>query len=123
MLSLPVELGEEKRQIIYIINTPSKHAKFKPGNEIGAISMEKLNDSTEPHVRDKAHSIDARDKISVDKIPDKIMDKMRILLAEYNTIFAKTSYDIKSTDLIEHSIETEGSNPIRHRPYRTPFKL
>ena len=60
--------------------------------------MKKLNDSTESHVRDKVHSKNATDKISADKIPDKIMDKMRILLTEYDIIFAKTSYDIKSTD-------------------------
>ena len=42
VLSLPVELGEEKRQIFYIINGPRKHAKFKAGDEMRAISIKKL---------------------------------------------------------------------------------
>jgi len=123
VLSLPIELGDEKRQILYMINTSNKHAKFKSGDEIGAISTIKLNDLTESHVRDENYLTDTLEDISFDEIPDKMRDKMRILLTEYKNIFAKTSYDIESTDLIEHSIETEGSSPIRHRPYRTPFKL
>ena len=43
VLSLPVELGEVKRQIIYMIHPSNKHAKFKSGDEIGAISTVKLN--------------------------------------------------------------------------------
>ena len=98
VLSLLVELGEEKRQILYMINTSNKHAKFKSGDVIGAISTIKLNDSTESHVRDENYLTDTLEEISFDEIPDKMRDKMRILLTEYNIIFAKTSYDMKGID-------------------------
>ena len=47
---------------------------------------------------DENYLTDTWEEISFDEIPDKMRDKMRILLTEYKNIFAKTSYDLESTD-------------------------
>ena len=50
-------------------------------------------------------------------------EPLKGLLMEFSDIFAPNNYEIGRTHLIKHSIDTQGHGPIRHRPYRKPFRL
>ena len=46
--------------------------------------------------------------------------QLRALLDEYRDIFALSPNELGRTNLVQHSIDTEGHAPIRLRPYRAP---
>jgi len=69
------------------------------------------------------NSVLATQKIDLSKVPIEHTAELRLLLQKYSDIFAGSRYDIEKKSLIEHSIDTEGKGPIRHRSYRTPLKL
>ena len=46
--------------------------------------------------------------------------QLQALLDEYRDIFALSSSELGRTNLVQHSIDTEGHAPIRLRPYRAP---
>ena len=47
----------------------------------------------------------------------KIVSK---IIQDYNNLFAKKNSQLGCTDLVRHSIDTQGRGPIRQRPYRHP---
>ena len=52
-------------------------------------------------------------------MPDQ-QTQLQALLDEYRDIFALSPNDLGRTNLVQHSIDTEGHAPIRLRPYRAP---
>ncbi len=42
------------------------------------------------------------------------------ILTDFKKMFATKNSQLGSTDLIKHSIDTQGRGPIRQRPYRHP---
>ena len=50
------------------------------------------------------------------------IDSLRSLLYEYKDQFSKSSHDLGSTNLVEHTIQTlPDSKPVKLRPYRIPL--
>ncbi|XP_063416775.1 uncharacterized protein LOC134699013 [Mytilus trossulus] len=43
------------------------------------------------------------------------------LLNEFSYIFAKSDSDLGKTNLVSHSIDTQGHGAVKQRPYRVPF--
>lgn len=123
IIPIQIKLGVETKQVLYMINTSCKKIQIKPWEVMGEVALVQLAEVKNKTFAMSVNSVDATKDISLEGIPENMKIKVKELISEFEIIFAKTSYDIKSTDLIEHVIETNNDGPLRHRPYRTPFKL
>jgi hypothetical protein len=74
---------------------------------------------------DEVKKDDLRKEVDSFEFPDvdpKFRKPLADLIFEYILIFASSSSELGSTDLIKHTIDTQGRGPIRLRPYRIHVK-
>ncbi|CAG2205410.1 unnamed protein product [Mytilus edulis] len=58
-----------------------------------------------------------------DKLSRSEKQKVKSLVQEYESLFAKTDSDLGKTSLVKHEIETGNARPFKEPPRRTPFHL
>ena len=116
--------------LILFVNTSNKIITLQGSKVLGHVNFPTsvlMEDSNGKYYEQNkklfVNSVLATQKIDLSKVPIEHTAELRLLLQKYSDIFAGSSYDIEKTSLIEHSIDTEGKGPIRHRSYRTPLKL
>ena len=74
---------------------------------------------------DEVRKDDLRKEVDSFEFPGvdpKFRKPLADLIFEYILIFASSSSELGSTDLIKHTIDTQGRGPIRLRPYRIHVK-
>ena len=123
-----------------MVNTTSSPQFLPSGTCVGSLSPvdvvddtsagEDANDgrtvSEESAATDKASPADDTDVVIplMDKLPDELLASQRQqvedLLQDYDDIFSKGPYDMGHTSLVEHSIDTGDSRPIRQGLRRHP---
>ena len=57
---------------------------------------------------------------AIEKLKDTEQGELSQLLWEFRDIFTNSDIDLGKTDLIKHSIDTQGHRPIHQRAYRVP---
>ena len=74
---------------------------------------------------DEVRKDDLRKEVDSFEFPGvdpKFRKPLADLIFEYILIFASSSSELGNTDLIKHTIDTQGRGPIRLRPYRIHVK-
>lgn len=125
-LSIEPFLGtlEEQNRIQVIISNNSQGSIKLPRNSIignvefphkiiGAINLNNL-----PKIIDQSPNT-----INLPNETDPEYKKpLLLLLEEFKDLFAEKDFELGSTGLVKHTIDTQGQGPIRMRPYRAPQK-
>ncbi|CAG2203360.1 unnamed protein product [Mytilus edulis] len=60
-------------------------------------------------------------QVDWDQLTKLEQGQLRELLNEFSDIFAKSDSDLGKTNLVSHSIDTQGHGAVKQRPYRVPF--
>ena len=119
---------------ILVSNYTNKHIAFNKGEYIGclkpSITSEMTIDSSETH---SAHSVTLQKMMAEQVQPDTfdpphhklkpgIQSKVDALLKEYKSQFAKDETSMRTTPLMEMTINTGNSYPISQKPYPIAMK-
>jgi len=143
VVPMQVDAKRPNVHLLCMLNTSNRAIKIKPWQIIGEISNIELkkvpqvttvDESEDSRDLKACNRIEDKEKLTVNSLaavadisfadaPEEGRSQLNKLVNEFSDIFAANSYDIQKTTLIEHTIETDGTGPVRHRPYRTPFKL
>ena len=133
-----IDRGYRDEIRILIANMSNTEFRITKGMAIGRLTIEDLEDIQVGKALDSFEEIGIVDKerrgAKVMTITRKAIDDLEIknlegdqerrlqdLLDRYQSLFAKDKSELGRTNLVEHVIETEQSQPIRKRPYRTSY--
>lgn len=111
---------------IYIINYTDFNQTIFSGSTIGTLTMLSEEDhiSDQPLINNIGVQSDNRlDNLDINQSlhpTEKV--QLKRLLDEYSDIMAASIHELGRTDLVEHTIDTGDSKPVRQRPYRNSPK-
>ncbi|CAC5358979.1 Retrovirus-related Pol polyprotein from transposon 297,Retrovirus-related Pol polyprotein from transposon 412 [Mytilus coruscus] len=124
----------DKDVVFKVLNPTSKPVKlFKDTNigtfeEIDKVLDEEYNSDVVPtsHVVNslcEGISKEMMQDVQVDweQLSNSEQEQLSELLNEFSDIFAKSDSDLGKTNLVSHSIDTQGHGAVKQRPYRVPF--
>ena len=120
-------IAKQGRKIpISIINQTGKHFKLNKGNVIANVTVINKDhevsevtmvppkvDVTDPNARIK--------DVQHENLTKEQQEKFDAFIQRNLDIFAKSEFDIGKCNLMKAKIETTTQDPIRKKPYRTPF--
>ncbi|CAC5393047.1 unnamed protein product [Mytilus coruscus] len=124
----------DKGVVFKVLNPTSKPVKlFKDTNigtfeEIDKVLDEEYNSDVVPtsHVVNslcEGISKERMQDVQVDweQLSNSEQEQLSELLNEFSDIFAKSDSDLGKTNLVSHSIDTQGHGAVKQRPYSVPF--
>ena len=104
---------------IRMVNFSPKEVMIRPGTKIGNISqIKRMHKIKVPP--DKYYGELSLEDSSLTENQKKELMK---LLKKYKRVFAEHEYDLGQTSLVKHTIPLTDEQPIKQRPYRTPYAL
>ena len=128
---------------IPLINWGTQPQVFKRGTVIGQLEEASLVEHDDPlwnslweeppkraeeqsvrmcQVSDRLNQLEKEFKIS-DQCSDTEQRQFLDSLLEHEQVFALCDEELGETDVVEHSIDTAGANPVREAPRRSPYAL
>ena len=102
-----------------ISSTMPNHNETMPKGTVNSVQ----NDSNilTPKLNENDFHVDTKDKSKPLELSGEMKGKLDQLLRDNQDLFAKSDLDLGKTHLVEVSLDTGDSPPIKQRPYRLPF--
>jgi hypothetical protein len=114
------------RLAVRVCNTSNEAVKIPKGLPFAEAQLVQVVEQSntrakEEHVELPEHLIALwRNACERGALSDEVADQLKTLLAMYSPLFAKHDNDFGRTTLVEHSIDTGDTPPIRQPPRRVP---
>ena len=113
-MATPIYIVVNNSQIVsWIRPCLEPNAKIGTVTSITDIATKAVNNGNNPAI------VEDLDFSSADLTSDQQV-VLQEFLNKYSDVFAKSDSDLGRTDILEHSIDTQGHQPIYQRPYRIP---
>ena len=104
---------------VRLVNPGCKSVTLEPSAKIGPVtSITDIATKTVDHNSGTA-IVEDLDFSSADLTSEQQV-VLQQFLHKFSEVFAKSDSDLGRTNILEHSIDTQGNKPIDHRPYRIP---
>ena len=99
---------------------PGLHAiTLEPNTKIGEV-MSITYSATTSLISQNNSSIVNNISLPRDYLSDKQQVQLRNVLNKYTDVFAQSDSDLGRTNILEHTVDTQGHTPISQQPYRVP---
>ena len=105
-----------------ISSTMPFHNRTEPSVPKGTINSVNNDQNTlTPKLNENDFHVDTKDKSKPIELSGEMKGKLDHLLRDNQDLFAKSDLELGKTHLVEVSLDTGDSPPIKQRPYRLPF--
>jgi len=119
-LTLPDRVSDLPVRVMNVTTRPVTLKKGKPISELRLVQP--VQDGQYPNsVPDEPDGVieDVLSRVDA-SVRENSREKLRETLTCYHTVFSKDEWDLGSTDIVSHSIDTADSKPVRQRMRRYP---
>ena len=102
---------------VRLLNPTSSPVKLYKNSVVG--TLEEIDSVIEQNDQNEIKNADVSN-LKTGKLTGTEHSQLMDLINEFSDVFAKDDKELGQTNLVEHTINTEGAMPIKQRPYRVP---